>query len=101
MILTGATTLISHPVLCSLMAGKKKKRKEPSLPARDIAATMFSQALINGDDCILTFETGEEGERVLHILTGQLITPCMLGTLSNRCGLPEQQRSRHIILKPA
>jgi len=55
-------------------------------------------ALARGDDFILTRESDPDGRQILHIMTGKLITPCMLGTLTNRCELQEQEGSLHRIM---
>ncbi len=63
-----------------------------------MAAGMLAAALEKGEDFIVTFETVDEG-RQMHILTGSLITPCMLGTLTNRCEMPGFENSCHRVLK--
>ncbi len=80
-------------------AGKKKQRKKPEAPAGELLTQMLSAVLKMQEDFIVTFETSDEGNRLMHVMTGRLITPCMLGTLTNRCGLPEQEGSTHTVLK--
>lgn len=81
------------------MAGKKIRREKPDRSISGRVADTLAAAIRKGDDFIVTFETGDEGQRIMHVMTGKLITPCMLGTLSNRCDLPDQQQSLHMILK--
>ena len=80
------------------MAGKKS-RKKPERRPDETLAEIFMTALKKQDDFIMTFETGEEGKQTMHVMSGKLITPCMLGTLTNRCELPESEGSRHIVLR--
>jgi hypothetical protein len=81
------------------MAAKKKQRKRPEAPTGEMLMQTLSAALKKQEDFIVTFETTDEGNRCIHTLTGRLITPCMLGTLSNRCQLPEQEGSTHTMLE--
>jgi len=81
------------------MSGKKKRRKEPGLPPAKLAAEMLPGAISRRQDFLLTFETGDEGKRSMHIMTGNLITPCMLGTLSNRCEQPDHENCCHLVLR--
>lgn len=81
------------------MAGKAKLRDAPSEDPADMLADALKAALLNRDDFIITFEADDSGVRALHLMTGKLITPCMLGTLSNRCELQEGEGSRHTVLK--
>jgi hypothetical protein len=80
-------------------AGKKSRKKPDTPPSSDLLMQTLSDALLEQEDFIITFETTDEGDCVMHVMTGELITPCMLGTLSNRCELPEQERNRHQVLK--
>lgn len=81
------------------MAGKKKQREPDTLSVAEAAAGMLADALGSRGDCIVTFATGDDGERYAHIMTGPLITPCMLGTLSNRCDMPEPGGCRHLVIQ--
>jgi hypothetical protein len=82
-------------------AGKTGREKRDLLPSGDLLRQTLSAALLQQEDFIITYETTDEGNRVMHVMTGNLITPCMLGTLSNRCEQPEPGTSRHLVLKPA
>ena len=56
---------------------------------------MLVSALDNGDDLIVTYETcPDNNKRDLHVLVGQLISPCMLGTLKNKQEIREEDGSR-------
>lgn len=83
------------------MAGKKRPVGVPEKAPADILAEALKNALSKRDDFVITFETDDEGNCALHVMTGKLITPCMLGTLSNRCELQEDEGSRHTILRKA
>lgn len=83
------------------MAGKAKLRDASSQDPADVLAGALKAALVNKDDFIITFETDDSGVRALHLMTGKLITPCMLGTLSNRCELQAGEGSRHTVLEKA
>lgn len=81
------------------MAGRKKRRETAEIPPADIAAGMLADALEKGCDFLVTFEIGAEGEQCMHLMTGGLITPCMLGTLTNRCEMPEAGEYRHVVIR--
>ncbi len=57
---------------------------------------LLAGALQRHHDFILTFEEDEEGKRVLHLISGKLITPCMLGTLTNRVELQQDEGGIYI-----
>ena len=78
------------------MAGTKRKKGRSGIkPAGEPITRYLASALISGDDFIITRESDPDGRQILHIMTGKLITPCMLGTLTNRCQFQEQDGSRH------
>ena len=81
------------------MAGRKKRQEPDRLSVAEAAAGMLAEALGSSCDCIVTFATGDDGEQYAHIMTGPLITPCMLGTLSNRCDMPEPGGCRHVMVR--
>ncbi len=83
------------------MAGKKKQLKQPETPGAGMLMQTLLSALKEQEDFIVTLETDDTGKEVLHVMTGKLITPCMLGTLTNRCEYQERDGSRHTILKKA
>jgi len=83
------------------MAGTKKSRKKPAGVLEETLRDALITAYKQQDDFILTYEISNEEDRIVHVMTGRLITPCMLGTLSNRCELSEQEGSRHTVLKQA
>jgi hypothetical protein len=67
------------------MAARKKRPGKIKKPLVDMLPEMLISALANHDDFIITYETSpEDDSKKLHVLTGKLITPCMLGTLKNR-----------------
>ncbi len=69
--------------------GKKEKKS-----IFELLQDMLASALANQDDFIVTYETNPDtGRRVLHVLRGKLITPCMLGTLKNRVELQQEEGS--------
>jgi len=82
------------------MAGKKKRRSKPRKPLREILTDALTAALENHDDFIVVFETVPDEEQRVHVMTGKLISPCMLGTLTNRCGIQTDEGSRHRIFSP-
>lgn len=82
-------------------AGKKEREKRDTPPSGPLLKQTLSAALLQQEDFIITYETTDEGNRLMHVMTGPLITPCMLGTLSNRCEQAEPGMSRHLVLKPA
>lgn len=81
------------------MAGREKRRKLGGLSVAETAAGMLADALKGGCDFIITFGMGDDGEQCVHLMTGPLITPCMLGTLSNRCDMPEPGGCRHVMVR--
>jgi hypothetical protein len=54
---------------------------------------MLTTALKESQDFIVTFEpkAGDDKKRDIHILTGNLITSCMLGNLMRRARLFEDE----------
>ena len=79
------------------MAGKKKSRSKPHKPFRETLTDALTAAFENRDDFIVVFETVLDEEQRVHVMTGRLISPCMLGTLTNRCELQQDEGSRHEI----
>ncbi len=79
------------------MAGKKKRRSKPQKPLRETCTDAFTAALKNHDDFIVAFETVSDEKQRVHVMTGKLISPCMLGSLTNRCEIQADEGSRHEI----
>lgn len=78
------------------MAGAIHKKGRPGKkPSGDLINRYLASALDHGDDFIITRECDPDGRQTLHVMTGKLITPCMLGTLTNRCELQEPEGSLH------
>jgi len=77
-------------------ARKKQKKRGTDPQVTETISQVLSYALKNQEDFVLTYEVNiEDGEREeIHVLTGKLITPCMLGTLKNRVELQESEGSR-------
>ncbi|MDD1715859.1 MAG: hypothetical protein LUQ01_02570 [Methanolinea sp.] len=76
----------------------KKRRKTPDQDLPAIPIAMLHSALDSRKDYVLTWETVEDGRCVMHLFSGDLITPCMRGTLANRAGLGMGEGSSHICL---
>ena len=70
---------------------------KPRKPLREILTDALTTALENHDDVIIVFETVPDEEQRVHVMTGRLISPCMLGTLTNRCELQQDEGSTHEI----
>jgi hypothetical protein len=93
------------------MAPKKNSLKKPAQKTQHRRKTgnqfieslqkILSLALINQDDFIITYETNtdDEDRNDIHVLTGKLISPCMLGTLKNRVELQESEGSKRLTMK--
>jgi hypothetical protein len=78
------------PMAPKVQQREKKERKS----VLELLPDMLASALTNQDDFIVTYETNPDtGRRVLHVLRGKLITPCMLGTLKNRVELQQEEGS--------
>ena len=75
------------------MAPAKKSRKKPEPCSPEMVARLLATALTNGQDFIVTFEPrpGDETKPAIHVLTGPLITSCMLGNLQRRASLYEDE----------
>ena len=92
------------------MAPKKNVPKKPAPKKRqwrkngnqliETLQKILSLALINQDDFIITYETNpnDEDRKDIHVLTGKLISPCMLGTLKNRVDLQESEGSKRLTM---
>jgi len=66
------------------MAAKKRPEKKPG-PIKNLLPGLLASALEQEQDFIVTCETDEEtGTKRIHVMTGKLISPCMLGTLKNK-----------------
>jgi hypothetical protein len=79
--------------------GKKRQRKPEDKHPRTIPE-LLDAALKNQDDFVLTHETESDGRRIIHVMSGKLITPCMLGTLQNRAELWKDKGSRYVRMEP-
>jgi hypothetical protein len=77
------------------MEPKKRKRGMSRARVIETVTEMLVSALDHGDDLIVTYETyPDNNKRDLHVLVGQLISPCMLGTLKNKQEIREEDGSR-------
>jgi hypothetical protein len=84
-------TVIIFPATFSIMALAKKSRKKSKPLSPEILPELLASALRENRDFIVTFETrpGDESKRDVHVLTGPLITSCILGNLQRRASLYE------------
>jgi hypothetical protein len=88
---------------CPFMAaGRRTQKPSKKVPFEEISELLFS-AIKNGDDFVLTREPhfGEEPgtEPVIHILTGNLITPCRLNGIMGRAALCEDEGARIVTFR--
>ena len=68
----------------------KTKRKKTVKPVIDLLPELLVKALSRHDDFIVTCETDPETEKkMIHIISGKFVTPCMLRKLM---GQAEAQR---------
>ena len=93
------------------MAPKKNAKKKPAQkkPRQtgsdsqlfDTLTQVLSSALSRQDDFIVTYETDADDEKrkEIHVMTGNLISPCMLGTLKNRVELQESDGSKRLTMR--
>jgi hypothetical protein len=93
------------------MAPKKNARKKPAQKKRrrtgsdrqlfETLTQVLSSALSIQDDFIVTYETDADDEerKEIHVMTGKLISPCMLGTLKNRVELQESEGSKRLTME--
>ena len=89
--------------ICSFMAGKKHTQKDTPLPLSAIVQACL-RALENREDFILTREPrpGEDSPEtgpVIHILTGNLITPCRLNNLMGRALADADEGARVVTIR--
>ena len=77
-------------------AQKKQRKTGSDSQLFDTLTQVLSSALSQQDDLIITYETNpdDEDRKDIHVLTGKLISPCMLGTLKNRVDLQESEGSK-------
>jgi hypothetical protein len=82
-------------------AQKKQHRKISGTQFIETLEKILSSALMNQDDLIITYETNpdDENRKDIHVLTGKLISPCMLGTLKNRVEVQEGEGSRRLTME--
>ncbi len=87
-----------------MAAGRRKQRSSKNVPFEEISGILFS-ALKNGDDFVLTREPrpGEEPDPetgpVIHVLTGNLVTPCRLNGLLGRAAVYEDEGARAVTFR--
>ena len=82
------------------MEPKKSRRRTTKVKVIETVNKMLDSAIENGDDLILTYETNTDDDKQdLHVLTGKLISPCMLGTLKNKAEIHEEEGSRRVTMR--
>ena len=82
------------------MEPKKSRRRITRAKVIETVSAMLDAVLDNGDDLILTYEMYPDNDRQnLHVLTGKLISPCMLGTLKNKAEIREEEGSKLVTLR--
>jgi len=87
-----------------MAAGRRTQKSSGKIPFEEISKLLFS-ALKNGEDFVLTREPrpGEEPEPgtepVIHVLTGNLITPCRLNGIMGRAALYEDEGARVVTFR--
>jgi len=82
-------------------AQKKQRKTGSDIQLFDTLTQVLSSALSKQDDFIVTYETevDDEDRKEIHVLTGKLISPCMLGTLKNRVELQENDGSKRLTME--
>lgn len=82
-------------------AQKKQRKKGSDSQLFDTLTQVLSSALSIQDDFIVTYETDadDEEKNEIHVMTGKLISPCMLGTLKNRVELQESDGSKRLTME--
>jgi hypothetical protein len=75
-------TIIARPFpMCRMAAGKKHRAQRP-ISLADALPDLLASALEKQDDLVLTCEIDPDtGEKTLHVMTGKLISGCMLNKL--------------------
>jgi hypothetical protein len=72
------------------MPERKTRKKRPVKPVIDLLPELLVRALARHDDFIVTCETDPDtAKKMIHIISGKFITPCMLRKLM---GQAESQR---------
>ena len=82
-------------------AQKKQRKTGSDIQLFDTLTHVLSSALSRQDDFIVTYETevNDEDRKDIHVMTGKLISPCMLGTLKNRVELQESDGSKRLTME--
>lgn len=82
-------------------AQKKQRKTGSDIQLFDTLTQVLSSALSKQDDFIVTYETeaDDDDRNEIHVMTGKLISPCMLGTLKNRVDLQESDGSKHLTME--
>jgi hypothetical protein len=82
-------------------AQKKQRKTGSDIQLFDTLTQVLSSALSKQDDFIVTYETDADDEerQEIHVMTGKLISPCMLGTLKNRVDLQESDGSKRLTME--
>jgi hypothetical protein len=72
------------------MPERKSRKKRVVQPVIDLLPELLVRALARHDDFIITCETDPDTEKkMIHIISGKFVTPCMLRKL---IGQAESQR---------
>jgi hypothetical protein len=72
------------------MPEKKTRKRRPVKPVIDLLPELLEKALARHDDFIVTCETDPcTAKKMIHIISGKFVTPCMLRKL---LGQAESQR---------
>jgi hypothetical protein len=74
--------------------GKQAGERDPE----EVISTLLRRALHERRDFVIAFEREAENSGPAHVLSGLLITPCMLGTLANRTDQQADEGACHLVL---
>lgn len=78
-------------------AKSRRRRKDPA-PLAQLIPAMLDGALARSDDFVVTCETDPDtGARVLHVMSGRFVSPCMLRKLIGQAESQRDEGGRYFV----
>ena len=80
------------------MTIRKTRRKNAENPFHEAVTDLLFSAMANHEDFILTYEVNPStSKKEIHVMSGKLISPALLGTLKDHVVQQLEEGSRHHI----
>jgi len=76
------------------MPERKTRKKRTARPVADLLPELLAKALAREDDFIVTCETDPDtAKKMIHIISGKFVTPCMLRKLLGQAASQQDEGS--------